>query len=440
MGNMNKKGLFFTVISVVLISIVIIAFVTTTQDRTQDEIEITSLRIESADSFVKFLEKTQFERAVKASTVYSLSSFSRYIEDNDDYLPERNVYFALFKSVLGVECGQDYDFLSAELKQSMNNPESKQGICSASNPHQINSYNQYMQAEGYSDQTIPGILNDIDLLAKDTGLSFSYIINDLSFELKDAWTIQVDLDLTYNVNNSDNTLSFSQENVLMIDVPIAGQRDPLYVKNDYDKYIHNNDDASVNEVLPWRFVENNQAPSYFKRLVGDSSADEKGIQSVFNPTAYDPNRISLGGQSYVDYEYFKSGKSGTCRKVSNIFINLADEDQTFYEGKNVNVQDCQDDDFIDCGDDIGWKNADPLSCGTSCTDLNKSLLIYRYCGSASNPNIQSKCVEDSNGNPANACQSNCDNPNHCGDGILNKLCEECEPGPGISCTANCKTF
>ncbi len=445
---MNKKGLFFTVISIVLVSIILIAFVTTTQNRTQDIIDITSLRVETADSFVKFLERTQFERAVKTSINYALSSFSSYIDDNKNnpatsnrgYLPENNVYYSLFKAVLGVECNNDYDFLSFNLKQNIIDESNKYGICSSSSLYRDNVYLQYMKPEGLSDQTIPGILNDINLLAKDTGLNFKYVINSLDFELKDAWTIQVSLDLSYTINDSENTLNFNQDNLIVtVDVPITGQKDPLYIKNGYDKFIHNQDEQS--EVLPWRFVENNQAPSYFKRLVGDFSSDGKGIQSVINPSSYASDRTSLGTKSYVDYEYFNVNvdrREIKCRKVNgNSFVNLGQQAFTFYKNKGVDIQESCGQDFIDCSNqESGWKNSEPLNCGISCTNPSKPLLQYRYCGSSSNPSIETRCVADQDGSPKNACSDNC----VCGDNIVNKACgEQCEPGPGVNCNpTNCK--
>src|SRR3989344_9517160 len=129
---MNKKGIFFTTLSIILVSIVIIAFVATTQNRTQDAIEINNIRVETASSFVNFLEETQFQRALETSTNYALSSFSNYIEDNKNYLPEGNVSIALFEAVIGVPCGDttSYNFLSKKPSEILNyQPGVTQGVC-----------------------------------------------------------------------------------------------------------------------------------------------------------------------------------------------------------------------------------------------------------------------------------------------------------------------
>lgn len=424
---MNKKGLFFTVTAVVLISILIITFVLTTQNRTQDIIEINSLRVETANSFVNFLDDTQFERALSTSTTYALSSFSSYIEENKVYLQE-DVTLALTKAVLGISCDRvvyDIDFINRKPDECFLD----------------NNYNKYMSPEGLSDQTLPGILNDIKNLALSSGLDFSYKINSISFALDNHWEILADINLNYELNNTDNTISFKKEDIMATTrISIVNQRDPVYVKNGIDKIIKNVDKAEINEVLPWRFVTSNNAPNYFQRLAGNLNNNGPfGIQSVFNPSAYGVG--ILKDDSYVDVYYFTGdNRQVVCKRVNNIYIKLQESEINFYKNLGVDLKDCGSE-FLDCTGENGWRNAQPLNCGIVCTTLTEPLLQVRYCGQASNPNLETRCVADSRGNTANACKTNCENPNHCGDGILNKVCEECEPGPGVNCNpSTCKLF
>ena len=59
---MDKKGIYFTTISVILVGIVILSYAVYNLNRTRDIVDLNSVRIETMNSFFKLLQDKEFEK------------------------------------------------------------------------------------------------------------------------------------------------------------------------------------------------------------------------------------------------------------------------------------------------------------------------------------------------------------------------------------------
>jgi len=282
----NKKGVFFTFISLLLLTTLIVLFKPETEISFNKEIEAEEIRVAKLDNFIKNFENVYLPDSIRLSGSRALTALTLYMV-TEGFLADLQ---PAFTEVLlnGTIDGTPIDDITGE--------------------------------EIMKDNDLTYWINKVESSAEDTlniGLSGP---SEPDFELKDVkigqttpWLVDINLTISYNL--SSETAYWERSNIsISAKLSIASLYDPLYSVNtnrDYEKNITqtdiefgewNADNLSLfigeEEYVHW---ENSNAPSFLMRFTEDFSSSECcGIESAVNPdklTAQE-NRV------YIDYSFF----------------------------------------------------------------------------------------------------------------------------------------
>jgi hypothetical protein len=132
-----------------------------------------------------------------------------------------------------------------------------------------------------------------------------------------SWHVTVAVKMEMNISDKAGLASWSDNHSFSAEVPIVEMTDPVYVvktsglvmnqifRTNITDFVSGNDVSNLeyhNKNMLYK--ESKWAPSYLKRLEGDMSPDEHGIESlVYIPTLQNQGIIPLN-RSVVDYIYF----------------------------------------------------------------------------------------------------------------------------------------
>ncbi|AJF62234.1 MAG: hypothetical protein QT11_C0001G0076 [archaeon GW2011_AR20] len=290
MDFVNKKGIVFTFIVVILLSIVIIIFLINVNNRFQTKIQTVNVKVETLNSFVKNLNSTYLPDALGASSNQAIISLLDY-ESNNSYAPD----------------SLDY------LKQVISNGRYGGGI-------------QESMFQGSLDYTLNNTLNEIRLLAEQQGATLEYTqedvdnaINSLTISHETPWTLKVSMNFKYRVSDIKNEVSWEINNAnIYSTLNVENYRDPFYLiepelgkfgvrirKTPYGDFSDINDfNDHIKKVY---FRANSNAPSFLVRLEGDFTPSSNGIESILDPNYYS----NPSGLSSLDYQYL-NGVVGSC--------------------------------------------------------------------------------------------------------------------------------
>lgn len=282
----NKKGVFFTFISLLLLTTLMVLFKPETEISFNQEIEAEEIRVAKLDNFIKNFENVYLPESIRLSGSRALTALTLYMV-TEGFLADLQ---PAFTEVLlnGTIDGTPIDDITGE---------------------EIMKDNDLMYWISRVESSAEDILN--------IGLSGP---SEPAFGLKDVkigqttpWLVDINLTISYNL--SSETAYWERTNIsISSKLGIASLYDPLYSVNTnraYEKNITATDikfgewDANnlslfigEEEYAHW---ENSNAPSFLMRYTEDFSSSECcGIESAVNPDklAAQENRI------YIDYSFF----------------------------------------------------------------------------------------------------------------------------------------
>jgi hypothetical protein len=250
---MNKKGLFFSAIAVLLVGLMIIGFAQKIHVPVNSNMPVIERRVLIVNEFVNNLQNTYIERLIRIGTIRTLESI-------DELGNFENV---LIKGSTGDE---NYA-LNNSLKQLSITAEKELNIYSNLTP-------------------IKAIISQDE----DTG----------------PWNVKVNLTLSIFVDG-DVAVWNKTTNIVSV-VSIIGLDDPLYSRNQFENKIRKGRD--INGLNQFRLNLDDQsynfdslAPSYLNRFSGEAASECCGIESYLNPNQM---KLKAKNTSYVDYCYFKN--------------------------------------------------------------------------------------------------------------------------------------
>ena len=284
----NKKGVFFTFISLLLLTTLMVLFKPETEISFNKEIEAEEIRVAKLDNFIKNFENVYLPDTIRLSGSRALTALTLYMV-TEGFLADLQPAFTevLLNGTIG---GTPIDDITGE---------------------EIMEGNDLAYWIGRVESSAEDTLN--------IGLSGP---SEPAFELKDVkigqttpWLVDINLTISYNL--SSETAYWERTNIsISSKLGIASLYDPLYSVNTnrvYEKNITQTDikfgewDANnlslfigEEEYAHW---ENSDAPSFLMRYTEDFSSSECcGIESAVNPgkLAAQENRI------YIDYLFFDS--------------------------------------------------------------------------------------------------------------------------------------
>ena len=284
----RKKAVFFTFISFLLLTTLIVLFRPETEISFNKEIEAEEIRVAKLDNFIKNFENVYLPDSIRLSGSKALTSLTYYM----------------------VTEGFIADLQPAFIEVMINGTIDETPI------------DDITGEEIMEDNDLTYWINKVESSAEDTLNIALSGPSEPAFELKDVsigqtspWLIDINLTISYNL--SSETAFWERNNIsIRAKLSIASLYDPLYSVNtnrDYEKNITQTDiefgewgadNLSLfieeEEYVHW---ENTNAPSFLMRFTEDLSTSECcGIESAVNQdklTAQD-NRV------YIDYSFFNS--------------------------------------------------------------------------------------------------------------------------------------
>ena len=287
----SKKGVFFTFISLLLLTTLIVLFKPETELSFNGNIEAERIRVTKLDNFIENFENVYLPASIKLSGSKALTSLTIYMV-TEGFLADLQPAFneVLINGTIG---GISIDGIIGEDIMKDNDLTYWINRVESSAEDTLN-----IELSGYSGPAVE--------------------ITNVKIGQTTPWLVDINLTASYNI--SSETAYWGRSNIsITAKLSIANLYDPLYSVNTnraYEKNITQTDiefgEWNANnlslfigedEYVHW---ENSNAPSFLMRFTEDFSSSECcGIESAINP-----NKPPIGDQNqvYIDYWFFDSAK------------------------------------------------------------------------------------------------------------------------------------
>lgn len=273
---MNKKGVFFTILVMAMLSLFLISYGFYSDIKSRESI---NKRIETMNNFIFSIEKDM----------------------------SRQTYVSGYRAILSIQnkITADGHFIA----------NSQNAIREAIINGSIENENISLMS-GYR-------LSDINLILADLGnkenLLINYSIREVNISQEDPWNVRIDLVVDSYIKDKGNLAFWNRTKVISSKIDITGFEDPLYlintngkISNRINKTIYkpfvegtNIDNLSIHSQYSY-YIESSEAPSFLDRLEGKISANPNGIESLVYLPELSLQGIPIQDKSCVDYIYFSN--------------------------------------------------------------------------------------------------------------------------------------
>ena len=273
MRKMNKKGMFFTVLAIALLSLFLVSY---SVYAVVKERQAVNKRIHTMNNFVFSIEQ-DLPRKLYISSFRIIFLLESEIIKTGDYITNLNSTFeeAFFNGTIYGEV---------------------QGL---------------MQGVTFS-----GIETSLNDKARNTNLQISLSSPNLSITQEDPWNVKVTLKTDLFIKDQGDLAQWNRSAVIDAYIPIDNFEDPLYIvgtnglvanKINQTPYnfpitIGNLPSHSTNSY----YVESTSAPSFLDRLQGINAPDINGIESLVYLPKLSSQGVTVQDKSCVDYIYFSA--------------------------------------------------------------------------------------------------------------------------------------
>ena len=275
----NKRGMFFTIIAILLMGLVLFVIATN------------SLKTYSEESFV---------------TRVRLNTMKEFVDDFERDL-DRVLYITGFRAILSIE--ENIITTGAFIEDS------ESALIEALLNGTIN--NQDAGLMGNS--TLSQWLARVEQRAKPMGITIDAKINKITPLHRDAWHVDLDISIIFNISDNKGTARWEKEHISTVKIPIDGFEDPFYIifsygllsniitKTNITDFVDDATNDTTNLQMHLNnsyYVESPDAPSFLMRLSGNFSSSPYGIESLVNLNEFIEQGIPVNTRSSVDYIYF----------------------------------------------------------------------------------------------------------------------------------------
>ena len=337
--KMNRKGIVFTFIVVVLLSVILIAFLINIRTQNvQSKIQENNIKIETLNSFNKALKEQIIPQAIKSSSNRAVLALLQHLD-------EVNIGA---KSTSGVFINSD---LNSVLKNAMIKEE-----------YGLFHLNDMVETtnEAKTNYTLPSIFEEIKTLAENTGIDFSYsALDNVDVEIiqLDAWTLSVTVEgIDYKVSDfKGETFWDLNDQSFSTILDVTNYRDPFMLVFDDRNLTINKTEITNWDLANFKlfyqrpeFRQHDDAPSFLDRLKGSfsySTPNTNGIETVLDLNYYNASK----DYSNIDFHYWKKSGPLAC-EVDGIsipspsgetrYLYLDNQHLSYYNRLNGGDQDC----------------------------------------------------------------------------------------------------
>lgn len=283
---LNKRGMFFTLLAIVLVSVFIVSYTIVSN---LSERKIVQKRVDTLSDFVSLSEE----------------DLSRKI-----YISGYRIIFLLEKEIL--ETGEFIDDVDSSFQEAFFNGSLggvQQDLMTGATLSDILYYPEFGLVEKAAK-----INADVDL-ANPT----------ISVSQEDPWNVKIVFTADIFIEDKSDLALWNKTLTVVSYVPIQNFGDPFYAvntnslvfnnftKTPYSSFVSGSDVSNLlqHATSSYYFASTN-APSFLNRLEGSSVADANGIESLVNLAELSSKGISVQQKSVVDYIYFSSSNPGSC--------------------------------------------------------------------------------------------------------------------------------
>ncbi len=279
-SSMNKKGIFFTSIAILIISLLIITYTVYTKAEERRTIQ---RRIETMNSFINSLDQ-DISRKIFIAGFRSIFTFENKIIESGSYISDVNDGF------------QEMFFNGS-----------------------LNGNTQTIMAGA----TLSDIIDSISAIGGKVNINVSLTNASIFMDQTDPWNVRIKLIGNLTIKDSGNLAHWERELSTESFVPIYYFDDPIYTINTGGIVIQ-----KINETVYTTFdsatllthtqenyyKSSTDAPSFLDRLQGNiTSSNENGIESLVDLQELDNKGISISQKSIVDHVYFSSSNPASCQ-------------------------------------------------------------------------------------------------------------------------------
>ena len=274
---MNKKGIFFTILAIALLSLFAVSYSVYSFVQNREGID---KRIKTMNSYVSSLEE-DIPRKLYISGYRIIFLMEERIIENGEYLKDIDANFseAFFNGSL---YGNDYTAEGGILDGAI-----------------------------FSD-----IVNDINRNANQLNLDVSFVDPEISISQDDPWHIKVSLQSNLIIRDRGNLAHWNRTSALSAYIPIKNFEDPVYIVNTgarvVNKFVLTNYSVPISignltaHAENSYYINHTDAPSFLQRLGGNLTADPNGngIESLVNTHKLSNQSIEIKPKCIIDYLYF----------------------------------------------------------------------------------------------------------------------------------------
>jgi len=296
----NKKGVFFTLLTISLLSLFLISYSIYSTVQNQESI---SKRIKTMNNFV-FLVEEDLPRQLYISGFRIIFLMENEISNKGSYISDVNSSF-------------QEGFYNGTIS----------GI-----PNEI-----------MNDVTFQGIIIKLNEKASKINVNVNLSNPIITITQKDPWNINLNFSTNLIITDNEDLANWNKIYTQEINIPIKGFADPLYVVNTnnlisnlinqtpYTTFVSGTDVTNLTNHLNNQYYKaSTSAPSFIDRLEGKTTPNINGIESL----VYIPGlpSFAIKSKSVVDYIYFSTSNPATDTiQYMPSWFKLDDEHQDDYQ-------------------------------------------------------------------------------------------------------------
>jgi hypothetical protein len=254
----NKKGIFFTLIAVSLLTIILFSYSVTYSYSLQERASIVETRVDTMNRFIQSVD-SDMGNAIYISGYRSIVSLTDYVISNGTYVSNStDVLVELF----------------------------------------LNGSVEGYAASLMTNNTFPDWVDKIGVTGEDIGVNLTIEVNGVSVYQTSPWSVRFAVDALFNLTDQKSTAKWSKQKVIYSDVSIIGFEDPWYAAHTsgiilkrINQSIHDgnftvgNDTSNLaDHVANTYYIAFNASPSFLMRFEENYNPGEYGIESLVNKT------------------------------------------------------------------------------------------------------------------------------------------------------------
>ena len=273
----NKKGVYFTFLTIILITIMAFYLLVSSNLKFLDKAEVTGIRVSTMNNYIKSIE-LDLARGLYISTVRGVLSMDRYVAQNGLFLSDTE----------------------SSIYELMENGTINSQVMPLMTASKISDWISRVKSKGLENNIITNFSN------------ISYLVYQ-----DDPWAISINISLNILINDTQNIASFYIYDTINTKIDIQRFEDPLYIVktngsliNTFNKTKYEGSYTPVasglyNHVESQLYTTNPSAPSFLMRFEGNLSSSPYGIESFVNKQRLSAQGISVYQErSDIDYIYW----------------------------------------------------------------------------------------------------------------------------------------